>query len=205
MTPWRKQFICTMCTMLQPTEGEKKRDRKQRCRETSAISFHTKGCQVLFSYIDDLMMIVWYFKLLPPTRDTLKLLSICLFYYLFDCKNTELIGKSLLPVTKENQLCNLSRSKGKKKEPTKPLVLVSTWFKFTCTNKLFHTMETSNKLGWELWPAWDLFKTPLDLAGACFFYLRENPPHWSNYLFKLISRTTGYLMGLSTVCFANWK
>lgn len=35
-------------------------------------------------------------------------------------------------------------------------------------------METSNKLGQELWPAWDLSKTPLDLAGICFFYLRDN-------------------------------
>lgn len=37
-------------------------------------------------------------------------------------------------------------------------------------------MEASNKLGQELWPAWDLLKTPLDLAGICFFYLRDNLP-----------------------------
>lgn len=49
------------------------------------------------------MMIVWYLKLLPPTRDALKLLSKCLFYYLFDCKNAEIIGKAIafLPVTKK--------------------------------------------------------------------------------------------------------
>jgi len=38
--------------------GKEERERKQRCRETSAISCHTKGCQVLLIYIDDLMMIV---------------------------------------------------------------------------------------------------------------------------------------------------
>lgn len=37
-------------------------------------------------------------------------------------------------------------------------------------------METSNKLGQELWPAWDLSKSPLDLAGISFFYLRDNLP-----------------------------
>lgn len=84
---------CALCYSQQ--KGKKKRQRKQRCRETSAISCHTKGCQVLFIYIDDLMMIVWYLKLLPPTRDALKLLSICLFCYLFDCKNAEIIGKKI--------------------------------------------------------------------------------------------------------------
>lgn len=65
---------CAVCY----SQRKEKRERKQRCRETSAISCHTKGCQVLFIYIDDLMMIVWYLKLLPPTRDALKLLSISL-------------------------------------------------------------------------------------------------------------------------------
>lgn len=77
----------------QQKKKRRKRERMQRYRETSAVSCHIKCCQVLFIYIDDLMMILWYLKLLPPTGDALKLLSICLFYNLFDCNNAEITGK----------------------------------------------------------------------------------------------------------------
>lgn len=87
----------------------------------------------------------------------------------------------------------------------KIIFLVPTWFKFSCRNKLFHTVEKSNKLGRELRPAWDLEETPLDLAGDRFLHFMECLLCWSNYLLKFISRTTGCHMGLSTVCFANWK
>lgn len=151
--------------------GKDEREKESRDTEKPALSCHINSCQVLFIYINDLMMILWYLILLPPTRDTLKILSICFFYYLFDCKN---YWEKIALCQSQKQFCDLSKKKN--------LLLVSTWFKFTWTNKLFHTIETSNKLGRELCPSWDLLKTPLDLAGACFSCLREKPSHWSNYL-----------------------
>lgn len=161
---------------------------------------------LLHRWLNDDCMI---FKITATHQRCIKTFIKMSFYYLFDCKKCRdhWESNSFFASHQKKQLCDLFRLKKRQKikEEKKPLLLMSTWFKFTGTNKLFYTMETSNRQGWELWPAWDLFKTPLDLAGAYFFYLRDNTWHWSNYLFKFITRATGCLMGLSTVCFANWK